>query len=214
MQGQRFTALNGGPKFQFNESVSFVVHCKDQKEVDYYGRSSRPAAARVHVRLAEGQVRPFLADRAGHPLKLMTGPNHAAVMRTFMKMRKFDVATLVKVENHKVSTKPSRKRVRITYRGEVIANTRNAVEMREGTGRGKTVAPVVYYVPRKDVKMDRLERSSHSTHRPFKGDASYFPWQGGPENSVWSYESPFAEAKAIRGAVAFYPDKLEISARG
>jgi predicted 3-demethylubiquinone-9 3-methyltransferase (glyoxalase superfamily) len=34
--GQRFTALNGGPKFRFNESISFVVDCEDQKEVDYY----------------------------------------------------------------------------------------------------------------------------------------------------------------------------------
>ena len=34
--GQKFVALNGGPQFQFNESVSFVVHCETQKEVDYY----------------------------------------------------------------------------------------------------------------------------------------------------------------------------------
>ncbi len=36
IEGQEFTALNGGPLFKFNESVSFVVNCKDQKEVDYY----------------------------------------------------------------------------------------------------------------------------------------------------------------------------------
>jgi predicted 3-demethylubiquinone-9 3-methyltransferase (glyoxalase superfamily) len=36
IEGQRFTALNGGPVFKFNESISFVVHCKTQKEVDYY----------------------------------------------------------------------------------------------------------------------------------------------------------------------------------
>jgi predicted 3-demethylubiquinone-9 3-methyltransferase (glyoxalase superfamily) len=34
--GQRFIALNGGPKFKFNESISFVIDCKDQEEVDYY----------------------------------------------------------------------------------------------------------------------------------------------------------------------------------
>ena len=34
--GQKFTALNGGPKFKFNESISFVIDCKDQEEVDYY----------------------------------------------------------------------------------------------------------------------------------------------------------------------------------
>ena len=36
IDGQEFVALNGGPQFQFNESVSFVVNCQTQKEVDYY----------------------------------------------------------------------------------------------------------------------------------------------------------------------------------
>lgn len=36
IDGQKFVALNGGPQFQFNESVSFVVNCESQKEVDYY----------------------------------------------------------------------------------------------------------------------------------------------------------------------------------
>jgi predicted 3-demethylubiquinone-9 3-methyltransferase (glyoxalase superfamily) len=36
LEGQRFTALNGGPHFKFNEAVSFVVHCNSQEEVDYY----------------------------------------------------------------------------------------------------------------------------------------------------------------------------------
>jgi predicted 3-demethylubiquinone-9 3-methyltransferase (glyoxalase superfamily) len=36
LHGQRFTALNGGPIFKFSEAVSYVIHCKDQAEVDYY----------------------------------------------------------------------------------------------------------------------------------------------------------------------------------
>ena len=36
LDGQEFTALNGGPMFKFNESVSFVVNCETQEEVDYY----------------------------------------------------------------------------------------------------------------------------------------------------------------------------------
>jgi len=36
IEGQRFTALNGGPEFKFNEAVSFVISCKDQEEIDYY----------------------------------------------------------------------------------------------------------------------------------------------------------------------------------
>lgn len=36
LNGQTFTALNGGPVFKFNEAISFQVHCKSQNEVDYY----------------------------------------------------------------------------------------------------------------------------------------------------------------------------------
>jgi predicted 3-demethylubiquinone-9 3-methyltransferase (glyoxalase superfamily) len=36
LDGQQFTALNGGPHFKFNEAISLLVHCKDQKEIDYY----------------------------------------------------------------------------------------------------------------------------------------------------------------------------------
>src|SRR5205823_10619078 len=41
IEGQKFVALNGGPQFQFNESVSFVVNCENQKEVDYYWEKLR-----------------------------------------------------------------------------------------------------------------------------------------------------------------------------
>jgi len=36
LDGQRFLGINGGPAFQFSEAVSFMIHCKDQDEVDYY----------------------------------------------------------------------------------------------------------------------------------------------------------------------------------
>jgi predicted 3-demethylubiquinone-9 3-methyltransferase (glyoxalase superfamily) len=36
IEGQKFTALNGGPDFKFNESISFVVNCDSQEEVDYF----------------------------------------------------------------------------------------------------------------------------------------------------------------------------------
>ena len=116
-----------------------------------------------------------------------------------------------KYPGHRVSTNPSRAHVVVTYKGEVIADTREAVELHESTGEGKkTVAPVVYYIPRKDVKMDRLVRSSHTTHCPFKGDAAYFSLANGPENAVWSYERPYDEMAAIKDGLAFYPDKFEI----
>ena len=112
---------------------------------------------------------------------------------------------------HRVSTRPSQARVQVSFKGEVIADTREALALHESTGEGKkTVAPVVYYIPRKDVRMDRLVRSSHRTYCPFKGDASYFSVAGGPENAVWSYEAPFDEMVGLKERLAFYPDKFDI----
>jgi uncharacterized protein (DUF427 family) len=117
-----------------------------------------------------------------------------------------------KYPQHRVETRPSTAHVRVSYKGEVIADTRSAVELQEDGGEGKkTVAPVVYYIPRKDVRMERLVRSNHATHCPFKGDASYFSVSGGPENAVWSYEAPYDEMLAIKDRLAFYPDKFEIA---
>ena len=115
-----------------------------------------------------------------------------------------------KYPQHRVEAQPASVRVRVVYEGDVIADTREAVELHESFGPGrKTVAPVVYYIPRKDVKMDRLERTSHSTHCPFKGDASYFSLKGGPENAVWSYEQPYDEMSTLKDRLAFYPDKVD-----
>ena len=118
-----------------------------------------------------------------------------------------------KYPDHRLASGPAGVRVRVTFKGELIADTRDAIALEEATGPGKsTVAPVVYYVPRKDVKMDRLERTSHRTHCPFKGDASYFSLKGGPQNAVWSYEAPYDEMLPLKDLLAFYPDKVEISA--
>ena len=108
--------------------------------------------------------------------------------------------------DHRIVTKPAGRRVQVKLNGELIADSSDAVLLEEGS------YPPVYYFPRKDVKMDRLARSSHSTHCPFKGDASYFSLKGGAENAVWTYETPFDEMLAIKALLAFYPDKVEIKA--
>jgi uncharacterized protein (DUF427 family) len=102
-----------------------------------------------------------------------------------------------------IAIRPAGKRVRVTFAGEVIADTRDAQAMEEGP------YPVVFYVPRKDVRMERLARTSHHTHCPHKGDASYFSIVEGPENAVWSYERPFDAVNTIKDHLAFYPDKVD-----
>jgi len=110
-----------------------------------------------------------------------------------------------KYPDHRIETKPAKERVRVTFDGEVIADTRSAIRMEEGD------YPAVFYFPRKDVKMERLIRSSHRTHCPFKGDAAYFSLVNGPENAVWSYEQPYDEMSVIKERLAFYPDKVDVS---
>ena len=104
---------------------------------------------------------------------------------------------------HRLATTPAGMRVRVTYKGEVIADSRDAIRLDESS------YPAVYYFPRKDVKMDRLIRSGHQTHCPFKGAASYYSLKDGPANAVWSYEQPYDEMRAIAGLLAFYPDKVD-----
>jgi uncharacterized protein (DUF427 family) len=113
---------------------------------------------------------------------------------------------LLEHPDHRISTRPAGVRVRVTFKGEVIANSRDAILLEEAK------YPPVYYIPRKHVQMERLERTAHRTHCPFKGDASYFSLKNGPDNAVWSYEQPYDEMSVIKDLLAFYPDKVEISA--
>ena len=115
-----------------------------------------------------------------------------------------------KYPQHRVSTRPCERRVQVRYGGELIADSASALEMHE-THEGSVIAPVMYYLPRQDVRMERLQRSTHQTQCPFKGTASYYSVKNGPEKGVWSYEQPYDELLAIKELVAFYPDKFEIS---
>lgn len=112
--------------------------------------------------------------------------------------------------DHPISITPARGRVRVRLGGEVIADAGDALDLKEST------YPVVHYIPRSSVQMDKLVRTDHSTHCPFKGDASYFSIVAKDgtrvENAVWSYETPLPEVAAIAGHLAFYPNKVEISA--
>jgi len=108
-----------------------------------------------------------------------------------------------KYPDHRITTKPAGVRVRVKLDGEVIADTRDAIKLEEGN------YPAVYYIPRKDVKMDRLVRSKHQTVCPFKGTASYYSLKNGAENAVWTYETPYDEVSVIKERLAFYPDKVD-----
>lgn len=105
-----------------------------------------------------------------------------------------------------ITVTPHAGTVRVRFAGETIAETSKALALDEPG------YPRVLYIPRADVRFDRLERSKHVTQCPYKGEASYFHIVAGgkrAENAVWSYELPFANVAAIRGHVAFYPDRVD-----
>jgi uncharacterized protein (DUF427 family) len=112
--------------------------------------------------------------------------------------------------DHPITIAPAHQRVRVRFGGDVIAETSEALDLKEST------YPVVHYIPRSAAQMDRLVKTDHSTHCPYKGDASYFSIldKDGTrvENAVWSYENPFPAVAEIAGYLAFYPNKVEISA--
>ncbi len=91
LDGQRFTALNGGPHFKFNEAVSFVVRCDSQQEVDEYW-------SKLTAGGAESQCG-WLKDKYG--LSWQIAPKNIyelikppAAMQAMLKMKKINIAEL------------------------------------------------------------------------------------------------------------------------
>jgi uncharacterized protein (DUF427 family) len=108
--------------------------------------------------------------------------------------------------DHPISIEPSPRRVRVMFNGRTVADTTRALVLRETTYKP------VFYIPRDDVDMAAFERSSHSTHCPYKGDASYFSIRVGDrlsENAIWSYEQPFPAMAEIKEWLAFYPNRVD-----
>ena len=96
LDGQRFTALNGGPVFNFNEAVSFQVNCDTQEQIDYFwdrlGAGGDEAARQCG----------WLKDKFGLSwqvvpsmmAELMSGPGSERVMTALLQMKKLDIAEL------------------------------------------------------------------------------------------------------------------------
>jgi predicted 3-demethylubiquinone-9 3-methyltransferase (glyoxalase superfamily) len=98
LDGQPFTALNGGPQFKFDEAVSFQIMCETQDEIDHYWSKLTGSG---------GQEGPcgWLKDRFGLSWqvvpaaipRMMTDPDpakSARVMNVFLKMKKLDLAAI------------------------------------------------------------------------------------------------------------------------
>jgi predicted 3-demethylubiquinone-9 3-methyltransferase (glyoxalase superfamily) len=98
IEGQKFTALNGGPVFKFNESISFVVNCDTQKEVDYFwkkltadgGQESQCGWLKDKFGLSWQVVPRALIDM----LQDKDPKKSERVMKAMLQMQKLDIKTL------------------------------------------------------------------------------------------------------------------------
>ena len=97
LEGQKFTALNGGPSFKFTEAISFVVHCETQQEVDHYWENLSEGGKEVQCG--------WLKDKFGLSWQIVPNAlieilkgNDAArsqrVMQAMFQMKKIDIARL------------------------------------------------------------------------------------------------------------------------
>ena len=108
--------------------------------------------------------------------------------------------------DHPITLEPNPTRITVTVAGRIIADTREALTLREAA------YPAVQYIPLKDVDVSLLERTDHATYCPYKGDCGYYsiPLGGARSiNAVWTYTAPYAAVAAIKDYVAFYPDRVD-----
>lgn len=109
-------------------------------------------------------------------------------------------------EGHPITIEREGGRVRVLANGGVIADSRNALALRESD------YPVVHYIPRSDVDMTLLTRTGNATYCPYKGDAGYYSITSSGDrgvNAVWTYEQPYEAVASIKDHLAFYPDRVD-----
>jgi uncharacterized protein (DUF427 family) len=108
--------------------------------------------------------------------------------------------------DHPITITTNPKRVRVLFAGKVVADTTRALTLKEAS------YPAVQYIPRQDADTSLLAPTRHSTHCPYKGDASYFSIKAADrtaENAVWSYEQPYPAMAEIKDYLAFYPNRVD-----
>lgn len=108
--------------------------------------------------------------------------------------------------DHPITIEPNPARITVSIGGRVVADTREALTLREAS------YPAVQYIPRKDVDMSLLRRTDHATYCPYKGECSYYSIPAGGErsaNAVWTYEDTYPAVVQIKDHLAFYTDRVD-----
>ena len=108
--------------------------------------------------------------------------------------------------DHPIAISPAEGKVRVMVAGNIVAESMRALRLEE---KGY---PPVYYLPRNDADMSLLERTTHYTYCPYKGDCTYYSIPIGgtkSEYAVWTYEQPHEAVAAIKEHLAFYPSRVD-----
>jgi uncharacterized protein (DUF427 family) len=106
----------------------------------------------------------------------------------------------------RVDVMPSSRHVQVIIAGETVADSRRPSLLFE------TGLPVRYYLPVEDVRMDLLQGTDTSSRCPYKGLASYWTVQVGPNagaDLVWCYQNPIPEAPKIKGLMCFFNERVD-----
>jgi uncharacterized protein (DUF427 family) len=108
--------------------------------------------------------------------------------------------------DYRVELEPTPRRLCVVFAGEVVADTTRGLMMHE------TRHLPVYYFPIADLRADLMVRTDHTTHCPYKGQASYWSLKVGErvsENAIWAYEDPYEEKPELKGVAAFYWNRVD-----
>ena len=115
---------------------------------------------------------------------------------------------LVPGPDHPITVEPTARHVTVRIGDTVIAESDNAVTLREAG------YDAVQYVPLGHVDPAVLRTSETTTYCPYKGEASYFDLAVGDNtmtDAVWTYTDPFPAVADIKGHLAFYPDRATVT---
>ncbi len=106
LDGHKFTALNGGPLFKFNEAISLQVNCKDQKEIDYFweklGAGGDPKAQQCGwLKDKYGLSWQVLPENMDEMFKDENASGTKRAMEAMMQMKKIDIAAIKRAREGK-----------------------------------------------------------------------------------------------------------------
>ena len=112
---------------------------------------------------------------------------------------------------HRISLRPADGRTEVRIGGVLLAESDRATLLLE---RG---CPPRWYLPREDVRLDLLRRTTTTTVCPFKGRATYWSYEpagAAGADVAWSYEDPITAMNSIRGLVCFYAERTTTTVDG